>query len=265
MKWMFCFLVFVSMVTAGEVAAIPEIEKVVDFYARVEDRSRISGDRIDNFAKSNSISRKQVYEAVKSRIKYAHDIFKKTDSKDERSYRWKYMSYLIAYAGNTRDPEWIPFFEEFYVDAPKSIRTQILRAYIWTDVGKGLDFTEKAFDCDEIDHRDYLDIWTRLQRQYTYASKHDQKIIVSFLLRRMEKATRANDVEDIDKALTTHVPEYRTSMQRKKYVEKFLKSGNDYTANLGRKIAEEIEKTPPAKRADLSELLKKPKNEAASE
>lgn len=245
MKWMFCFLVFVSMVAAEEVASIPEIEKVVDFYARVEDRSRISGDRIDNFAKSNNISRKQVHEAVRNRVRYAYDMFKKTDSKDEQSYRLRYMTYLIGYAGNTRDPEWIPFFEEFYVDAPKSIRTQILLAYIWLDVRRGLDFAEKVFDRDEIDHRGYAGIWSRLQFQYAYASKKDQKIIVSFLLRRMEKATRANDVEDIDKALVTHIPEYRTSMQRKKHVEKFLKSGNDYTANLGRKIAEEIEKVPP--------------------
>ena len=104
-----------------------------------------------------------------------------------------------------------------------------------------------------------------MQAQLKTASSEGRKKILGFFLRRMENTAGTSRRKEIDEILANNFPEYGTSIQRKEYADWFLKSDFEFARKYGQNILREIEKIPAAQRKDLSELLRKPADEAKGE
>lgn len=260
-------LVALTMLSAGfvfsESAIEPDlVDQVIWQYAAIRDPSRIPPWKVLNFVKSNNVEKCVFYGAVSNKV---------CNSKAEveggvnpfAGMHFRRMMWLIA---EIRDRDWTPFLLQIYRETKDNgLKCEILRAYALIAKDESVGLLEEALDGNVVESGDRFYIWEAIGGQYGSVDEKRKKKISAFLLRQMEKETGTSNQKKLEDILSANSAEYRTSKQRKKYAERFLNSGHAFAQDLGRTMMKEIEKTPPSKRADLSELLKNPKNETTGE
>lgn len=219
-----------------------------------------------NYAATNKISQNDVYDVVEH---YADDRYEKIKAETVESAQARQNVHnfhqILVFIGKTRDQRWIPFIRKVYALPDKNIRTSVVLAYIDLMGADSIEFVEKGVSNQDFETRSHSIIYRKMQSQLKTASSEGREKILRFFLRRMENATGASDQEDIDRVLTDNFSEYRTSVQHKKYAERFLKSDFEFARKRGKEILQEVEKVPVEQRKDLSNLLQKPADEVKAQ
>jgi len=248
------------------------LEKVAefeDFLKRIATSPPLFGDppkatRILNHVQERGMP-KDLYIAAVEKVAEAliADTFIHTNysGKTEIRFKWGLAPFnLVNYMGDLGDSEFLPWLEQQVTESERSgIRERAAISYVRIAGLDAVPFVRKilsgsdetyAFGCKAGVAKHFFDQIVRAESAKAPQDKIDAAY--KMLVEQVQIERNEHIAWELDKRLSLHLPEYKTSIQRNRVLSNFLQTTNETARGLFTQRFNELQQAARAERTDLS-------------
>ena len=217
----------------------------------------LNGEIIRNVAKENGLTEDEMFketESIVQNFRRLSEDFSAGSTDSQRNTDAYWCLTMIQVLSRDFGSKFLPLFEDMATSSNDMVRFNGYTAYVRVAGVDSIDFLEKSLASNlytPLDRsRIYKTFGKKLMNDKSQLPVETIKNAHIFLLKQAEIETGA--VEALDTVLCENLEEWKTSIQRHEFMNRFSKSDNEYRKNRCMTIRAKIEKTPKENHKDFN-------------